>query len=311
VIRFAFWVLVALDLGAVLLWLVLGLAAAGSARTSPLQVTVLLLVLPSLLLAAIVLLFVRSTGSGGRLVALFLAAAPLAIVVSSGILARAQLRANSSSLGRLTFFRAGPMRELAEAIGRNDAPAVAALLPRLDVNRSGLEGVTPLMIAMRQLRTTPDRQEVLPLLLKAGADPNQGAQSELPLAIALQVASRAGPGPLEALLDAGANPNLIDDFGTPVFFSATGQSASPAILAMLLDRGADVNSVNRNGQTALFSAAATRNWKAALLLLQRGADWRRGRSANGMPFKELVESYVGDQFGDPDFAAVRTFLQQQ
>lgn len=45
-----FWSLVALDLTGVLLWFLLGLAAAGSARTSPAAVTILLLVLPLSLL---------------------------------------------------------------------------------------------------------------------------------------------------------------------------------------------------------------------------------------------------------------------
>ena len=56
----------------------------------------------------------------------------------------------------------------------------------------------------------------------------------------------------------------------------------------LRHRGADMNAMRTNGSTALINAANTRNWKAALLLLQLGADWRRGRSLNGLPFNSMV-----------------------
>ena len=309
-IRIAFWGLIALDTLGVLLLFVLGLAAAGSARTSPLQVTLLLLVLPCIPLALSVVLFVRSAAPAWRLLALLLAAAPLLIAVSSRGIAEVQLRANTNERGELTFFRSGPMRQLAEAIARNDSSSVAALASTADVNRTGMSDMTLLILAMRQLRRTPEQQAVLRLLLEAKADPNKEAQYELPLAIAIQLADKTGPGPVKLLLDAGANPNLTSSFGVPVYFSATGQSSNLETLTMLLDRGADVNAMSPKGETALFSAAMTRNWKAALLLLERGADWKQGRNVDGLTFKSLIDSYAGSYGDDTTFADVRRHLQE-
>ena len=80
-------------------------------------------------------------------------------------------------------------------------------------------------------------------------------------------------------------------------------------MTLLLDRGADLNAMGPNESTALITAATTRNWKAALLLLQRGADWRRGRSVNGLPFKSMVDGYAGAESGDSAYVAVRRLLQ--
>ena len=310
-IKLAFWALVALDVLGVCLLFVLGLAAAGSSRANPLQVTLLLLILPSIPLAAAVVLFVRASAPGWRLLALLLAAAPLLVAVSSRAIAEIALRANSNAQGELTFFRAGPMREIAEAIRRNDAATVASLVKQVDVNQTGFSGMTLLMLATRQLRETPTRHEVLQPLLAAGADPNAGAEYELPLSIAIQVSGKAGTEPVKLLLDAGANPNLATPFGTPVYFMATGVSSTIETLALLLDHGADVNAMGPKDETALFSAAMTRNWKAALLLLERGADWKRGRSVNGLTFQNLIDSYAGAEAGDPAFADVRRFIQQR
>ena len=309
-IKVAFWCLVALDVVGILLLFVLGLAAAGSSRTNPLLVTLLLLVLPALVLAAAVVLFTRVTAPAWRLLAFALAAAPLLIAVSSRALATIQFRGATNAQGEMTFFRSGPMRDMAEAIMRNDAGAVTALRPKVDVNRTGLDDMTFLVLAMRQMRKTPQRQEVLQALLEGGADPDQEAQYELPLAVAIQVAGRAGPRPVKLLLDAGANPNHAGSSGTPAFFQATGQTTPLEVLKLLIDRGADVNAVGRQGETALFAAAATRNWKAALLLLERGADWRKGKSVNGLTFEQLVDSYAGSEGADAAFADVRRRLQQ-
>jgi hypothetical protein len=310
VIRVVFWGLVALDVLGIGLFFALGLAAAGSARSNPLQVALLLLVLPCIALILSVVMFVRATSPGWRLLALLIAAAPLLTAVSARAIAEIQLRVNSNGNGQLTFFRSGPMREMAEAIARNDTSTVAALVRTVDVNRTGLSDMTLLVLAMRQLRRTPEQQDVLRLLLQAGADPNKEAQYELPLSIALQLAAKTGPGPVKLLLDAGANPNRPNSFGSPVYFSATGQSSNIETLTMLLDRGADVNVMSPKGETALFAAATTRNWKAVLLLLERGADWKLGRSVNGLPFKSMIDGYAGSEGGDSTFALVRQYLQQ-
>lgn len=309
-LRILFWILVALDVAGVLLWYLLGLAAAGSAGTNPHRVTLLLLVLPLLLLGVAILLFVRGGAPGWRLLAVFLAASPLLLLVSLGVMARVQFRGALNDRGEMTFFRVGPLRELADAIARNDSTRVAALAPTVNLNQAGLAGMTPLMLAMRQLRQTPDRLEVLAILLAAGADPNRGAQAELPLAVAIQVSGRAGIGPVRLLLDAGADPNRSSEFGEPVFFQATGQSAPLEVLTSLLDGGADPHLLSRGGQTALFHAANSRNWKAARLLLERGADGLQGRSVNGQSFRDLLDSQAGEPDPDGERAAVRRLLER-
>src|SRR4051812_9376465 len=160
-IKLAFWGLVALDVLGILLLFVLGLAAAGSSRTSPVQVTLLLLVLPCIPLAAAVALFLHSTSPLARGVALLFAAAPLLVLVSARAIAEAQLRANTNESGELTFFRSGLTRDIAEAIARNDSGTVASLVPKVDVNETGFSDVTLLLLAARQLRRTPEQHGVL------------------------------------------------------------------------------------------------------------------------------------------------------
>jgi hypothetical protein len=310
VLKLAFWALVALDLLGIGLFFLLGLAAAGSSRTNPLLVILLLLVIPAAVLGTATLLFTRATTMPIRLVALLIAAAPLLIAASSRGLAEFEFRSSTNAAGQMTFFRSGPMRDIAEAILRNDASAVAALAPTVDLNRSGVSDMTLLGLAIRQLRSTPDQHEVLRTLLAAGADPNRAAQYELPLAVAIQVSGKAGIRPAQLLLDAGANPNLTSSYGEPVFYAATGVSAAPEVLSLLIDRGADVNAENSQGRTALISAANTRNWKAALLLLRRGADPERGHGADGQTFRSLVDRDSGQPDHDGARADVSRYLQQ-
>ena len=300
-----FWGLVVLDLAGVLLWFTLGLAAAGSAGTSPVRVVLLLLVLPLLLLGLVTLLYLRGGAPEWRLLAVLLAAAPLVTLASLRLVAQVQFRGAMNAEGEMTFFRDGPHRELAEAIARNDTAQVATLAATIDLNRGGLSGMTPLMLAMRQLRRTPDQQEVLRTLLQAGADPNLGAQSELPLAIAIQVAGTAGTGPVIALLEAGADPNLVDEFGRPVFFAGVGHSVTPETMAPLLDHGAAPDMVARGGQSVLVAAALVGNWPVALLLLERGADPSVGRNLDGLTFAEMVERVPDEAGADGALLAIR------
>ena len=105
-----------------------------------------------------------------------------------------------------------------------------------------MEGMTPLISALRQMRLTPDRQEVLKVLIQAGADPNKSTDYEYPLEMAIQLESKAGPEPVKLLLAAGANPNNKNSTSRPIFFSGTGLGSSAAVLTMLLDHGAYIKS---------------------------------------------------------------------
>jgi hypothetical protein len=42
----------------------------------------------------------------------------------------------------------------------------------------------------------------------------------------------------------------------------------------------------------VFDAALSNNWRAVLLLLQRGVDYKTGRTVNGESFAQMVESHA-------------------
>lgn len=318
-LKFLFWALVALDLAGILLFLALGLAAAGSSRTSPITVALLLFVLPGLLLGAAVVVFHVSTSPAWRGGAFLLAAAPLLILAGSYYRAKYQFRANTNERGELTFFREGPERELIEAIRRNDASAVTTLSREVDVNGRGLEGMTPLIAALRQLRETPTEHQVLAALLAAGVDPNAGTEYEIPLELAVQLIPTAGTTPARLLLDAGADPDRAGASGAPIWFAAIGRDIDTTALALMLAKGATLNATAPNGETALLRTAIVPNWRAALLLLERGAAWRTGRLATGRTFAEEAREHAsrraanpsyGGPPGDDGVAAVLAFLER-
>jgi ankyrin repeat protein len=309
VLRVIFWGIVVLDVIGISLLFVFGLAAAGSTKGTPMQVALYLVVLPAIPLAASVFWFTRATSTGGRVLALLLAAAPLLVLGVARAIAEVQVRTTVNESGEMTFFRSGPKREMAEAIARNDARTVDSLLANVDVNDTGVQGMTFLVLAARQLSETPEQHEVLRLLLEAGANPNKSAQYDFPLDLAIQESGKAGLEPVKMLLDAGANPNQRNSFGQPIYFDAVGQSSTLETLTLLLDRGADINAVAKDGSTVLFDAANSRNWKGVLLLLRRGANWRLGRAVNGMPFDNWVDGSAGLESGDSAYMEVRRFLK--
>jgi ankyrin repeat protein len=288
-IRVLYWAFVAVDAAALLFFFVLGLAAAGSARTHPASVALLMLVLPALPLLVSVWVFHRSASAAWRGAAFALVAAPLCVLFAIKLATDGLVSAHSNAAGELTFFRPGPQRELVDAIQRNDAAAVAARARPDTVNQTGLEGMTLLVMAMRQLRTVPTQVDVLRALLAAGADPNLGTAHEWPLEMALQGLHRTGPVPLTLLLKQGADPNRKNAFGHPVYFAGAGHGKAEQTLATLLDHGADLRATGPGGETVLFYAASASNWRAMDFLLTRGADPRQGRSRTGQTLRDVVE----------------------
>ena len=308
--KIIFWGLIGIDLLGIGLLFLFGLAAAGSTKDNPLLVALYMLVLPGLALGVAVLIFLRAGSPLGRGIGLLLAATPLLLLVGGRAVAEVMMRTTTNEEGEMTFYRSGPMRELAEAIAKNDVATVTALIPQVNVNKAGLMGVTPLLLAARQMDETPQQYEVLRILLQAKADPNKGAQYELPFELVIQESGRAGLEPVKLMLDAGANPNAKTSFGDPIWWAAMGKSSNLETLALLLDRGADINAMGKDESNALTQAANVRNWPAVLFLLKRGADSQKGKTQSGMPFRNLVEGDIGSQGSDSTYQAVRRFLQQ-
>jgi ankyrin repeat protein len=287
--KILFWLFIAVDVLALGLFFVLGLAAATSTRTSPFAVaTSLPFLVPAIVLVIAVALFTRSGSSAVRLIALLIAASPAILVfVLRGITQR-EIALNSDSSGNIAFFREGPLRELADAIRAGDTTRVAQLLPKVDVNSKGFQDITPLMLALRELEKSPNGTAVVRQIVNAGANPNLG-EGDLPLIVAIQQSRHSGAEPVAILLKAGANPNTSDQFGRPVYFQGTGITVPIDVLKALLDGGADLKVVDKDGRPAVFDAVNTNNWPAVLLLLERGVDYKSARSLSGESFVDMVE----------------------
>lgn len=306
-LRIVFWLVVAFDVAVLLLFGVLGLAAAGSSHTNPLAALIVPFVLPGLVLVGAVLLFLRAPSTSGRVVAVAIAALPLVFTLAARGVTQWIARGYQDGGGGFSQFHAGPQREIEAAIARNDAAAVTRLLPSVDVNKPGISGATLLVLALRQLNDTPTQLDVLRSLLAAGADPNLG-RDELPLLAAIGASRTVGPEPVRLLLAAGAKPNTRDAIGEPVYFTAGGLDLDPALMLAMLDHGADIRALGRDGRSVLSLPASLRNWKMVLLLLQRGAPWRETRSLEGLPFNAWVEGQTGFGTGD-GLAEVLEFLR--
>jgi hypothetical protein len=291
-VKILFWVFVAVDVAALLFFFVLGLAAATSSRSSPLTVAAYMLVVPGLILCLAVLLFLKGSSPLARGAGLLLAAAPVLIPLTLRAKYAREIRQHMSADGTIVPFRAGPAGEIAAAIDRNDSAAVTRLATTGEVNRRGFAGTTLLMHALRRLEQAPREHGPLAALLQAGADPNLKAGGELPLVTAILESQHAGAEPVELLLRAGADPNTVDQFGEPVFFFGTGKTVPVAVLETLLAHGADLKARDRDGRTVVFHAATFANWPALLLLLERGTEYEGIRSINHETLEMMVEYHV-------------------
>ena len=308
VLNIVFWVAVAFDVTIVLLISLLGLAAAKPSHTHPLAALLVTFIVPGVILAGLIVLFLRAPSRGWRIGALVLTALPLLVtLVGQGVTHVAMLFYQDEA-GNIRQFRTGPLREIEIAIERNNVAAVTSLAQGADVNQFSLSGVTVLGIALRQLEKTPEHGlEVVRALLKAGVDPN-ASKAELPLQTAIGLSRSIGPELVNLLLTTDANPNARGEFGDPVFFIAGGKDIQVEIMQMLLAHGADVQLRDRTGNSAVYLPVITGNWKVLRLLLQQGAPWQDVRAPGGMPFRAYVEGEA--RLGaDADLSEVIKFLQ--
>lgn len=115
-----------------------------------------------------------------------------------------------------------------------------------DVNLTQQDGISPLECAVIQSSIN-----MVKFLLSAGAKPDQGFQSPLKQAI-----SKEQPDIVQALIDAGANVNLLlEDQETPLIHAVA--KGSLEIVKILVEAGADVKVISKHEDHALLLAAAS------------------------------------------------------
>ncbi|HYM01207.1 MAG TPA: ankyrin repeat domain-containing protein [Blastocatellia bacterium] len=158
-------------------------------------------------------------------------------------------------------------------IAANDPEKVKVLIGRgADVNARAETGITPLMAASQY----PHNVEVVRLLLKKGARPNQDPGVEVRNeSSALFFAVMCGDvETVNALVDAGAKISGMKLLGmlpvTPLNYVAA--SGDAAMVECLLNRGADPNEVDHFGISGLGWTAIGGRIEAARVFLAHGAD---------------------------------------
>ena len=142
------------------------------------------------------------------------------------------------------------------------------------------------------------------ILLGAGSNPNDDNAWPVPIAIYF------GSAPLlAAVLAAGGDPNRLDVLDTPVFFTAAER---PQLLAQLLAGGARIEATDYARRTLLLEAVRGRNWQAANVLLDLGANRQatdhHGRDLRALLLEAREEDVSNGRAVQPGFAAMEARL---
>lgn len=154
-------------------------------------------------------------------------------------------------------------QDLFFAIDHRDVSGVRSLIKKgADPNsRNGLE-FTPLYLA-----AASHQQDVMTVLLDAGAKPDASSAYGTALLFAAATANKEGA---DILFAKGVNVNAVrGDGNTPLMMAAN--SGRPDFIAELIKHQADVNAKNVNDSTALMFAARQGNLAAGSILVDAGA----------------------------------------
>jgi ankyrin repeat protein len=136
-------------------------------------------------------------------------------------------------------------------------------------------GYTPAQLAINSGRTAQ-----LNSLLSAGVSPNERVGNSTDPSLLVLAIDRRNIDMVEALIQAGANIQDVDEDGEPPLLHAL-RSRSESIIQRLLDSGASPNVTSRNGTSAILLAAQNGiPWMVQMLLSQNAS--LAPRSSDGL-----------------------------
>ena len=236
-----------------------------------------------------------------------------------------QIREEQRS-GKWDFGEQPALFAVAHGIVTNDQDAIRAAAKALpDLQAPGRNGTTLLCFAVRQSWQRPELVESVKTLLSLGADPNYTNGHRESFALANAVHSSAPV--LRAMLEAGGNPNVRNEYGWPIIFMhyelAYYKDEERARLDLLLDHGADINSTvpESESECAGYTLLLYRTkmgldrssaYADALHLLERGADPQRV-APDGMNFSKMLmehrKQFTRGQGAPPEFSPLWEWAQ--
>lgn len=307
-----FWTLFAVETvaAAAMLVYVLGWGIRHAGPEGP--VGAWLVFLPPLVLAGAWLVFIRAKSDNTKLAVVLFLALPLLQIAAGGAKSiLGKVFAHRASQGDADFPR-GPGRELAHAIAAQDPARVKTLLDAGALHKAATKpgGETFLRFAfVRAPQCAPEDPrsaaalEIVRLLLQAGANPNEPAfGSNWPLTLAIF----RGADAVQIIVDGGADPNLLDGAGRPLWWDALGYRAEGLrTLEVLLNSGANLTfRSDSDGFGAAAWAVYRQDWKGALLLLDRGAPDCRADNVYGATVSDMIRGALQSSGDRPDPALV-------
>jgi ankyrin repeat protein len=225
-------------------------------------------ILPGMVLAVAVVVFIFAKSQVARVSALVIVAGP-GLLLSAARIRSAYIdhlvAENSSGRG---YFSGTANRELASAIVANDLARVQRTAPKVDVNASGKDGMTMLQLAVEhqfdsesQNQNNASELPIVRELIARGAKPNPGMETATKI---------KDPEILRVLLEAGGDPNLTVA-GSPLPFAWLNVLPA-ANLRLLLEHGGNPNAIDGGGSPLIVSAAVQQNWDCVAVLMEHGAD---------------------------------------
>jgi ankyrin repeat protein len=157
---------------------------------------------------------------------------------------------------------------------------------KANVNAVSDDGDSPLIAICRILpNTSVSLIAIAQALLDAGANPNISTKMGTPLLYAILVNNIPM---INFLVSKGANVNLkYGEGGMTALLSAARTGASLEIIKLLIEHGANINAQSTEGYTALIYAAASRKNDTIEYLISKGAN-QSTKDKNGNTYNDYL-----------------------